>query len=96
MPIANTARREYSEFERTERPLSEVLDIWEGKGKHEEAGGEGLYVKDWHLLEEVERAGGGAGEVYGVPECFRGELRWLLLSQRCLRTIEELISQRTG
>ena len=96
MPIANTARREYSEFERTERPLSEVLDIWEGKGKHEEAGGEGLYVKDWHLLEEVERAGGGAGEVYEVPECFRGELRWLLFSQRCLRTIEELISQRTG
>jgi hypothetical protein len=32
-----------------------------------------LYVKDWHLIAEVEKAGRGAGEIYHVPECFRGE-----------------------
>lgn len=34
--------------------------------------GKGLYVKDWHLIAELENRGGGAGEVYEVPECFRG------------------------
>jgi hypothetical protein len=29
-------------------------------------------VKDWHLLAELESRGIGAGEVYEVPECFRG------------------------
>lgn len=38
--------------------------------------GEGLYVKDWHLLGEVERAGRGVEEVYVVPECFRGGSKW--------------------
>lgn len=42
MPVANTLQREFSEFERDERPLSEVLDLWEtGKG-------DGLYVKVCH------------------------------------------------
>jgi hypothetical protein len=44
----------------------EVLDLWQS-GK-----GEGLYVKDWHLLAESESRGDGAGSVYEVPECFRG------------------------
>jgi hypothetical protein len=29
-------------------------------------------VKDWHLLADLESRGIGAGEVYEVPECFRG------------------------
>ena len=39
VPVANTLRREFSEFSRTERPLGEVLDLWKA------GGGEGLYVK---------------------------------------------------
>jgi hypothetical protein len=46
--------------------MGEVLDIWES------GQGEGLYVKDWHLLAELEKEGRGVGEVYEVPECFRG------------------------
>jgi hypothetical protein len=66
VPVADTARREFSEFRRLERPLSEVLDLWE------QGDGEGLYVKDWHLLAEVEEQGRHAGEIYEVVECFRG------------------------
>lgn len=67
VPVANTFRKEYSEFERSERPLREVLDLWQ-RGE-----GDGLYVKDWHLIAELERSGVAAGEVYTVPECLRGE-----------------------
>ncbi|KAK4690040.1 hypothetical protein P7C73_g43, partial [Tremellales sp. Uapishka_1] len=68
VPVANTLKRQYSEFERDERPLSEVLDLWE---KHDPRG-DGLYVKDWHLMDEIERDGGWVGGVYSPPECFRG------------------------
>jgi len=68
VPVANTRVPEYGEFRRSERPLGEVLDLWE---KDEEEG-RGLYVKDWHLLAELEAQGLGVGEVYEVPECFRG------------------------
>ena len=71
VPVADTSTPEYGEFRRSERPLGEVLDLWES-GK-----GEGLYVKDWHLLAELESKGEGAGSVYEVPECFRGA-RFLL------------------
>jgi hypothetical protein len=67
--VADTLQPEYSEFKRSERPLGEVLDLWESK----EGEGEGLYVKDWHLIGELESRGVGAGKVYEVPECFRGE-----------------------
>jgi hypothetical protein len=67
VPVANTLTREFSEFERDERPLGEVLDAWES------GEGEGLYVKDWHLFAEIEKDGGSAREVYDVPECLRGE-----------------------
>jgi len=42
--------------------------LWE----REREEGKGLYVKDWHLIAELENRGGGVGEVYEVPECFRG------------------------
>lgn len=66
VPVADTTTRQYSEFARTDRCLGDVLDLWEG------GSGEGLYVKDWHLMAGIEREGGGVGEVYEVPECFRG------------------------
>ncbi|KAK1921067.1 hypothetical protein DB88DRAFT_513800 [Papiliotrema laurentii] len=69
VPVANTLQREFSEFERDEQALSEVLDLWAG-GK-----GEGLYVKDWHIFEEIEKEGGAAVSVYTVPKCLRDD--WL-------------------
>jgi hypothetical protein len=81
VPVADTFQPEFSEFKRTERRLGEVLDLWEC-GQEDEMGenstgsrarGEGLYVKDWHLLAEIEESGQGAGEVYQVPPCFRGQ-----------------------
>lgn len=53
------------------------MDSWEG------GSGEGLYVKDWHLMAGIEREGGGVEEVYEVPECFRGE------QSRCLGNIAD-------
>ncbi|WWC63674.1 uncharacterized protein I303_106279 [Kwoniella dejecticola CBS 10117] len=69
VPVANTLQQQFSEFERIERPLGEVLDLWE-RGE-----GNGLYVKDWHLMAEIERDGRGVEEVYEVPECLRDD--WL-------------------
>lgn len=66
--MADTSQREFSEFRRSERPVGLVLDLWE-KGE-----GQGLYVKDWHLMAELEGRGRGVGEVYEVPGCFRGEI----------------------
>ena len=70
VPVANTLKISYSEFDRTELALGAVLDLWE-KGQ-----GDGLYIKDWHLFEEVEKAGRGVEEIYDVPECFRGTFDW--------------------
>jgi hypothetical protein len=69
VPVANTHLRCFSEFERTELPLGEVLDAWErGDGE-----GKGWYIKDWHLFAGIESEGGRADGVYAVPECLRGE-----------------------
>ncbi|KAK8854494.1 hypothetical protein IAR55_003232 [Kwoniella newhampshirensis] len=76
VPIANTLRPQYSEFERTERPLGDVLDQWEGGGAGDgRGGGRGMYVKDWHLMAEIEGEGRGVEEIYEVPECLRDD--WL-------------------
>lgn len=76
IPVANTRIREYTEFERTELPLGEVLDIWEAGDrlldKQTDQDGSSLYVKDYHIIAEIEKEGRGAGEVYEVPECLRG------------------------
>ncbi|ODN92127.1 hypothetical protein L198_05799 [Cryptococcus wingfieldii CBS 7118] len=71
VPVANTLKPQFSEFERTERPLGEVLDLWETDIN----AARGLYVKDWHLMAEIESEGRGVGEVYTVPECLRDD--WL-------------------
>ncbi|WWC71238.1 uncharacterized protein I206_105191 [Kwoniella pini CBS 10737] len=69
VPVANTLRQEFSEFERTEKALGEVLDLWDIDE------GNGLYVKDWHLMAEIEKEGRGVKEVYQVSECLRDD--WL-------------------
>ncbi|WVQ95261.1 hypothetical protein IAU59_002356 [Kwoniella sp. CBS 9459] len=71
VPVANTLTPQFSEFERSERPLGDVLDLWDGG----DSAGDGLYVKDWHLMAEIEREGRGVEEVYAVPECLRDD--WL-------------------
>ncbi|WVF67688.1 hypothetical protein IAT40_002447 [Kwoniella sp. CBS 6097] len=71
VPVANTLTPQFSEFERSERPLGEVLDFWENGDE----AGDGLYVKDWHLMAEIEGEGRGVEEVYAVPECLRDD--WL-------------------
>ena len=68
MQVANTQRRQFNEFERTERPFAEVADLWLA-GKSE---GVDLYVKDWHLALEVEEEGGVQREIYETPEIFQG------------------------
>jgi hypothetical protein len=88
VPVANTLVPEYGEFERSERPLGEVLDLWE----KEEGEGKGLYVKDWHLLAELEAQGFGAGEVYEVPDCFRG----MSILASSLNTVRELKEDADG
>ncbi|KGB76206.2 hypothetical protein CNBG_2044 [Cryptococcus deuterogattii R265] len=72
VPVANTLQPQFSEFERTEKSLGEVLDLWENQESEQ---GRGLYVKDWHLMAELEGQGKGVGEIYSVPECLRDD--WL-------------------
>jgi hypothetical protein len=67
--VANTKRRQYNEFERTERPFAEVADLWLA----EDPDGDDLYVKDWHLALEVEDEGGSQRDIYDTPEIFQGE-----------------------
>ncbi|ORX38180.1 hypothetical protein BD324DRAFT_619872 [Kockovaella imperatae] len=67
VPVADTSTRCFSEFERDERPLRKVLDLWKA------GEGQSLYVKDWHLLDLVEREGRKVNEVYEVPEIFRDD-----------------------
>ena len=78
VPVANTRLPEYGEFRRSERPLREVLDLW----AKDEEDGRGLYVKDWHLLAELEAQGLGVEEVYEVPECFRGTSTFSQIKRR--------------
>jgi hypothetical protein len=86
VPVANTRKKLYSEFERDERRFGDVLDIWGRAGVREDEEmqpvegsstdhneGDGLYVKDWHLLDTIERQGRTVDEIYEVPLCFRGK-----------------------
>lgn len=66
VPVADTAQREFSEFARDDVPLHTVLDRWEA------GEGSSLYVKDWHLVAELEAGGRSGAEVYAPPPCFRG------------------------
>jgi hypothetical protein len=47
---------------RSERPLREIIDIWEGRdGSPGNDQGDKLYVKDWHLAMQLERERARAG-----------------------------------
>ena len=52
-----------------DRPLAEVFDLWK-QGSEE---GEGMYVKDWHLAQQVLREGG--QPFYETPDVFKDD--WL-------------------
>lgn len=67
--VADTRKRQYNEFERSERPLKDVIDLW----IEQDPTGDGLYVKDWHLALELEEDGGTQAEFYTTPEPFQGE-----------------------
>lgn len=69
VPVADTSQREYSEFERSDQPLSTVLETW-ARGS-----GATLYVKDWHLIAELESHSQPASSIYSPPPCFRDD--WL-------------------
>jgi hypothetical protein len=54
---------------RSERPLHEIIDIWEGKdessGSHQ---GDKIYVKDWHLALQLEKDSARAGSTASLDE----------------------------
>jgi hypothetical protein len=63
--VAKCSSRAYSDQEREERPLREVIDLWKsGNGK-------GLYVKDWHLAKFVRE--NGCPPFYETPQIFRDD-----------------------
>lgn len=68
MQVANIRRRQFNEFERTERPFAEIADLWLA----DKPDGVDLYVKDWHLALELEGEGGCQREIYDTPEIFQG------------------------
>jgi hypothetical protein len=50
-----------------------VIDLWTSGRKD----GRGLYVKDWHMVLQVEEEGGSQEEVYTTPDIFKGEFAFL-------------------
>ena len=60
--VAKCGTRSFSDQERVELPLHEVIDLWRS-GK-----GEGLYVKDWHLARSVKERG--MDPFYETPDVF--------------------------
>ena len=63
--VAKCSSRAFSDQEREERPLREVIDLWKsGNGK-------GLYVKDWHLPKIMREKG--YPPFYETPQIFRDD-----------------------
>ncbi|KAF8509976.1 hypothetical protein JB92DRAFT_2728861 [Gautieria morchelliformis] len=63
--VARCSSRTFSDQEREERPLREVIDLWKcGHGKE-------LYVKDWHLAKSVREKG--YPPFYTTPQIFRDD-----------------------
>lgn len=63
--VAQCLSRDFSDQERTQRPLAEVIDLWTA------GEGEGLYVKDWHLAKDLHRKG--LPSFYETPDIFRDD-----------------------
>jgi hypothetical protein len=65
VPVAICSSRSFSDQERQERPLREVIGLWKsGDGK-------GLYAKDWHLAKSVRKKG--CPPFYETPQIFRDD-----------------------
>ena len=60
--VALCNSKAFSDQERTERPLRDVIDLWSS------GAGEGLYVKDWHLAKSMRERGD--PPFYDTPEIF--------------------------
>ncbi|KAJ9109017.1 hypothetical protein QFC21_000343 [Naganishia friedmannii] len=67
--VANCSVRQFNEFERSERKLDEILDIWE----REEGQNGRLYVKDWHQALLLEQDGGRQDQIYTTPDIFKDD-----------------------
>lgn len=67
--VADCSARRYNEFDREERPLGDILDLWE----KEDESGRTLYVKDWHQALLLEKDGGKQDRVYTTPDVFQGQ-----------------------
>lgn len=63
--VAQCLSRDFSDQERTQRPFSEVIDLWTS------GEGEGLYVKDWHLAKALDQKG--LPSFYETPDIFRDD-----------------------
>jgi hypothetical protein len=68
--VADCSTRRYNEFDRTERRLGEVLDLWERQDENSRK----LYVKDWHQALLLEKDGGNQDQIYTTTDIFKGEL----------------------
>lgn len=63
--VARCSSRDFSDQEREERPLREVIDLWKS------GNGNGLYVKDWHLAKSTREKG--YPLFYETPQIFRDD-----------------------
>lgn len=63
--VAQCHSRDFSDQERTQRPLAEVIDLWMSDK------GDGLYVKDWHLSKTSHHKG--LPSFYETPDIFRDD-----------------------
>lgn len=90
--VANCSTRQFNEFERSERKLGEILDLWEKEGGRSGQ----LYVKDWHQVLLLEQDGGSQDQIYTTPDIFKGvlpynalvkEIGTLLVSEHVVDTI---------
>ena len=79
--VADCSTRRYNEFDREERHLGQILDLWEKEGES----GSTLYVKDWHQALLLEEDGGKQDQVYTTPDVFQGQYHCGSLSVRDLR-----------
>jgi hypothetical protein len=79
--VADCSTRRYNEFDRTERRLGEVLDLW----KEEDENSRKLYVKDWHQALLLEQDGGRQDQIYMTPDIFKGTHRPCFRSNTCFK-----------
>ena len=66
--VADCSTRRYNDFDREERRLGDILDLWQNQYQDSC----NLYVKDWHQALLIEKDGGKQAQLYTTPEAFQG------------------------